>query len=103
MRLALQNGAHLGGNACRLEWLAVVLQDLIAHGVAGFRAQVASELSGGIHLHADGALALLEDVAGLFGVEGKQILEVQLIRPNSGGIQLLHGLANHALGGTPAD
>ena len=63
-----------------LQWLAVILQDLIAHGVAGFRAQVASELACGIHLHANRALALLEDVGGLFGVEGKQILEVQLIR-----------------------
>ena len=56
--------AHLRGDGAGLERLAVVLQDLVVDGVAGFRPQMARELAGGIHLDADGALAVLEDFDG---------------------------------------
>ncbi len=79
MRLALEKGADLRGDAGGLERLAVVLQNLVADGVAGLGAQMPRKLSGGVHFHADGALAVLENFGGFLAVERQQILEMELI------------------------
>src|SRR5579862_1660886 len=102
-RLALEDAANLSGNCARLERFAVVFQNFVVDGVARFGAQVAGELAGTVHFHADRVLTLLENVDRFFLVERKQILEMELIGADSRGIQLLDGFANHALGGTPAD
>ena len=103
MRLALENSPDLGRDGAGLERLAIVFQNLVADGVAGLGAQKTRELARGVHFHADGTLAIFENVDRFFLMERKQILEVKLIGTDSRGIQLLDSFANHPGGGTPAD
>src|SRR5438874_1441565 len=103
MRLALQKGPYLSRDGARFERLAIVFQDFVIDGVAGFRAQVAGELARGVHFHADGALAFLENVDRFLLMEREEILEMKLIGADTRGVQLLDGFANDASGGAPAD
>src|SRR5437879_9118186 len=103
VRLAFEDGANLSGDGAGLKRLAIVFQNLVGDGVAGLSAQVPRKLPRGVHFHADGALAIFENVARFFLMEWKQILEVKLIGPCSRGVQLLDGLANHACGRSPAE
>ncbi len=73
----LQNAPHLRGYCGRFERLAVVLQNVVVDAVARFRAQMTRKLAGGIHLDADGALAILENLGGLARVERQQIFEME--------------------------
>src|SRR5437879_12320241 len=87
VRLAFEDGANLSGDGAGLERLAIVFQNLVGDGVAGLSAQVPRKLPRGVHFHADGALAVLENVNGFLAVERKQILEMKLIGADSRGIQ----------------
>src|SRR5438132_5531108 len=103
VRLAFEERANLSGDGAGLKRLAIVFQNLVGDGVAGLSAQVPCKLPRGVHFHADGALAVLENVNGFLAVERKQILEMELIGADSRGIQLFDRFTNHACGGSPAD
>ena len=86
-----------------LKRLAVVLQNAVMDTVSGLGPQVPGELPGGVELHADGAFAVLQNLAGFAAVEGKQVFEVEMVGADAGGSQLLEGFVDDALGGSPTD
>src|SRR5260370_10877300 len=58
-RLALENGADRSGNCARLERFAVIFQDFVVDGVAGFGAPVAGGMGPWGYFPPDCALSLL--------------------------------------------